>query len=157
MRYGKIFFSILSVLLFSDFLFAKSMPIRNQDVSPAQLQKQNTQIVQLVAKEESKNLPQKIDKYTTIKSIEAKGTTLVYTFEINAAPKSDEAIIKEDHSRMQKAVTKGVCQNSKRFMNAQIKKIYVYRSAVSKKKLFEFVIDQDTCIKLFGIEYSLKN
>jgi len=157
LRYNRLLFLILSLFVFNDFLFAKNMPVRNQDVSPAQLQKQNTEIVQLVAKEESKNLPQKIDKYTTITSIKAKGTALIYTFEINAAPKSDEAVIKEDHSRMQKAVTRGVCKNSRRFMNAQIKKIYVYKSAVSKRKLFEFVIDQDACIKLFGLEYSLNN
>ena len=157
MKYTKVLSLSLSILFYTTLTYGEDLPIRKQDVSPSQLEKQNTEIVQLVAKEESKNIPQKIDKFTTITKIEAKGTSLIYTFEINAAPKSDETIIKEDHSKMEQAVIRGVCQNSKRFMNAKIKKIYVYRSAVSKRKLFEFVIDQEKCIKLFGVDYSFKN
>jgi len=124
------------------------LPVKQQDVSPKQLESQNRQIVKLAAAEESKNLPIKIDKYTTIVDIKAQDTTMIYTFEINSGAKSDEAIIKEDHSRMEKAVTQGICRSSKRFMDAQITKIYRYISAVSKRKLFEFKVNQAVCSKL---------
>jgi ABC-type sugar transport system substrate-binding protein len=125
-----------------------NLPIKQQDVSPQQLQKQNRQIVKLAAQELSKQLPQKVDKYTTIIDIKSKDTSLVYVFEINAGAKSDEAIKKEDHSRMQQAITKGVCRSSKRFMDAKITIVYQYISAISKKNLFSFKIDQNICGKI---------
>ncbi len=140
--------SIVSLSLCSNVVASEELSIRQQDVSPQQLQKQNKQVVKLAALEESKSVPQKIDKYTTIVDIKAKDTTLIYTFEINTGVKSDEAIIKEDHSRMKKAVTQGICRSSKRFMDAQITKVYRYISAVSKKELFKFVVNQDVCSKL---------
>ena len=51
---------------------ANNLPIKQQDVSPQQLQKQNRQIVKLAAQELSKQLPQKVDKYTTIVDIKSK-------------------------------------------------------------------------------------
>jgi hypothetical protein len=137
------------VLVLSSFVLASSdLPIKNQDVSPQQLQKQNRQIVQLASKEISKQLPQKVDKYTTMTKVIGKDTSLLYIFEINSGAKSDEAIIKEDHSRMQKAVTNGICRTSKRFLEAQIDITYRYISAVTKRKLFDFFVDQDVCLKL---------
>ncbi len=147
---------LTNILFLSSVVIADKLPIKNQDVSPAQLQKQNKEIVQLVAKEESKTLPQKIDKYTTAISVKAKDTSLIYTFEINTGAKSDQAIIKEDHSRMEKAIIKGVCKRSRRFMNAKISKIYIYKSAISKKELFKFTINQAKCIDAYGIKYNLK-
>ena len=141
---------LLLLLIFIQILSSNdtNLPIKNQDVSPKQLQKQNKQIVQLVAKEESKNLPQKVDKYTTITSIKAVKNSSIYTFHINTGAKSDEAIMSEDHSKMENAITKGVCRSSKRFMDAQITKIYVYKSAITKKKLFQSVINQAKCNKI---------
>jgi len=141
------------LMLFGQIICANNLPIKNQDVSPQQLQKQNKQIAKLAAAAESKNLPQVIDKYTTIISIKAVDTTLIYTFEINTGSKSDEAIIKEDHSRMKQAITRGICRSSKRFMDAQITKRYLYISAISKKKLFQFDIKQADCIEIFGLDY----
>ncbi len=139
--------------LFNQFIMANSLPVKNQDVSPQQLEKQNTQIAKLAASAESKNLPQVVDKYTTIVSINAINTTIIYTFEINSGVKSDEAIIKEDHSRMKTAIISGVCRSSKRFMNAQITKRYLYKSAISKKVLFHFDVKQSDCIKIHGPNY----
>ena len=147
---------IITMVIFGQIVYANNLPIKNQDVSPQQLQKQNIQITKLAAAAESKNLPQTIDKYTTIISIKAVDTTLIYTFEINSGSKSDEAIIKEDHSRMKQAVTQGVCRSSKRFMDAQITKRYLYKSAISKNKLFQFDIKQADCIKIFGPRYGDK-
>jgi len=105
---------------------------------------QNQQVVQLAAKSLSKELPKKVDKYTQLISIKAKDETLFYTFEIDA-PSSDEEIMKKDKSRMQRAVTMGVCKSSKRFLDSDIKISYVYIGAKSKKKLFQFDIDKTKC------------
>lgn len=79
---------VLTILLQT--VQAQELSVKNQDVSPEQLQLQNKQITQLVAEELSKSLPQKIDKYTTFINIQAKDTNLIYTFEINITPQSEE-------------------------------------------------------------------
>jgi hypothetical protein len=135
-------------MLISSLVSFAKLSIKNQDVSPAQLEKQNKQIVQLAATEISKQLPQKIDRYTTITQVLAQDTNLIYVHEIRVDAKSDDAIIKEDHSRMQKAITKGVCRTSQRFLEAKINLTYRYISAVTKRKLFEFNINEQTCLDL---------
>jgi hypothetical protein len=119
--------------------------IKQQDISPAQMQKQNKQIVQLAATEINKTLPQTVDKYTTLTKVEGKETTMLYTYEINTGAKSDKAIQKEDRSRMKEAVTYGICQSSKRFLDAQINISYLYISAKSKVELFHFDVSQKDC------------
>ena len=119
--------------------------IKQQDISPAQMQKQNKQIVQLAATEINKTLPQTIDKYTTLTKVEGKDTTIFYTYEINTGAKSDETVQKEDKSRMKEAVTYGICKSSKRFLDAQINISYVYISAKSKVELFRFNVSQKDC------------
>jgi histidine ammonia-lyase len=129
-------------------MYAEALPVKQQDVSPQQLQKQNIQIAKYVAIELSKDLPKTIDKYTKFIDIKAKNTNLIYTFEINTGSKSDEAVKKDDYKRMKRSVINGVCRSSKRFMEAQIGITYIYKSAVSKQKLFHFDIDQSKCNNL---------
>lgn len=138
--------NIFTTMIMFGVLFANDLPIKKQDVSPAQLKKQNVEIVALSAKELSKNLPQKIDKYTRLLSVDANHSTLIYSFEINST-KSDEVIKKEDKSRMREGVTIGVCKNSKRFLEAEIDIKYDYLSAKSHKVLFSFNIDREKCAK----------
>jgi hypothetical protein len=140
--------SFLLLLFLGTFLFCSdATKLSTQEFPQTELKKQKMQIASMVAKELSKNLPQKIDKFTQLVSVTNENATLVYTFEINSGAKSDEAIMKEDHSRMQKAVTKGVCKSSSRFLEAGINTRYIYRSAKSKKRLFIFDITQDQCEK----------
>jgi hypothetical protein len=146
--YKKIFLAICSVVLVSQNLLSKDLPVKNQDVSPQQLEKQNKQITKLAAEQLSKNLPQIINKYTTMVIIKAINTTLVYTSEINTGAKSDETIRNEDRKKWEKIFIKNVCQRSKRFLDAQVKLSYVYISAISKEKLFQFDITQDKCFNL---------
>jgi len=108
------------------------------------IKQQNQNVVKLAAKSLSKDLPKKVDKYTNLVSIKSKNETLIYTFEINA-PVSDEEIKNKDKTRMQKAVTHGVCKSSKRFLENDINISYIYTSAKSKKKLFQFDIDKKKC------------
>ena len=131
---------LLGVLLFCSTLVADEMA--------AKIKKQNIQIVQMAAKELSSQLPQTIDKYTKLVKIDGKDESLLYTFEINTGSKSDEAVIKEDRSRMQKAVTQGVCNSSARFLQSGIDISYIYTSAKSKKELFRFDISKKDCTNL---------
>lgn len=102
----------------------------------------------MVVEEISKTLPQKVDKYTDMTNIRDENLTLIYTFEINTGSKSDEVVKKEDKPRMEKAITKGVCQSSKRFLDANVTLTYEYMSATSKEELFAFTMTQKTCSEL---------
>ena len=122
--------------------------IKTQNMPTDEMLKQNTEIVKLASEELQKRLPQKVDEYTTLQRIEGKDTTLIYIFEINTGAKSDESIIKEDKSRMKKAIVSGICKSSKRFLDAQINITYVYKSAASKVKLFQFDVSREDCPKI---------
>ncbi len=136
--------SILLYFVLGTFLSANAL--QSQEMSTDEMKKQNRIIVKLASEEMSKTLPQNIDKYTTLQKVEGKDTKLIYTYEINTGAKSDESIRNEDRSRMQEAVTYGICKTSKRFLDAKIDISYVYRSATSKEKLFEFNVSQKDCI-----------
>jgi len=138
-------FVIGYILLFALSVFAKEMHVQMKELPQEQLKKQNIEIASLAAKELSKTLPQKIDKYTTLLSITNRDAALIYTFSINTGAKSDDAIIKDDHSRMQKAVTQGICQSSKRFLESGINISYLYQSAKTKRVLFRFDITKEKC------------
>ena len=148
---------ILFALLSSQTLFATVSSLDTQAKEPItkmridnnvqDLKIQNREIVALVVKELSKDLPKRVDQFTEFVGIKGDGLTLTYIFEINTGAKSDEAVIKEDHSRMRQAVTQGVCRSSQRFLDAQINISYLYQSAKSKAKLFQFNITQADCTK----------
>lgn len=129
-------------------IFAQDVQMQSRELSTKDMKAQNKEIVKLAAKEMSKSLPQTIDKYTNLIGIEAEETTLVYIYEINTSPKSDEAVKKEDRSRMQEAVVYGTCNNSKRFLEANISIRYIYKSLSTKAELFQFNINQEKCLKL---------
>ena len=141
---------LIAILSTQSVLANPSLPIKNQDVSPEQLRSQNIEISKLAAEQLSKNLPQKIDKYTQLTKVEAVDANIIYSFEINTGAKSDKAVQQENHSRMREAVTIGVCNSSKRFLDAQITITYIYISAKSKSNLFKFDIKQDICLKILG-------
>ena len=119
--------------------------LKSQEMPVNEMEKQNQQIVKMASEEMTKTLPQKVDKYTTLQRVEGEGTRLTYVFEINTGAKSDETVIKEDRSRMKKAVTSGICKSSKRFLDAQIDITYLYTSVASKVKLFQFDVSQKDC------------
>ena len=141
----NLYFTCALVGVFLQNIFAQDMQVKYQNISQEKMQEQNVEIAALAAKEISKNLPQKIDKYTTLQTIENNHTTLVYTFFMDDKTKSDRAIREQDHSRMQKAVTQGLCKTSKRFLQAGIDISYLYMSAKSKKLPFRFDVRKDKC------------
>lgn len=141
MKKSLLALSIITTL--SQSVFAEG--IKQQDLPVAEMQKQKREIVKLSSEEISSTLPQTVDKYTVLTKVEGIDSTIVYTFEINTGAKSDEAVKKEDRTRMQQAVTKGICQSSKRFIEAQINISYIYIGAKSKAELFRFDVTQADC------------
>ncbi len=141
MKKSLLALSIITTL--SQSIFAEG--IKQEDLPVQEMQKQKREIVKLSSEEISKTLPQTVDKYTTLTKVEGKDTTITYTFEINTGAKSDEAVKKEDRTRMQQAVTTGICQSSKRFIDAQINISYIYISAKTKAELFRFDVTQADC------------
>jgi len=139
MKFFLVFVSFLS------FILADTLIQGHREYPIDKLKEQNKKVIKMVVSEISKNLPQKVDKYTTLVNIKDENLTLVYTFEIDAKPKSDEAIIREDKDRMQKAITKGICQTSQRFLKSDINLAYKYKSASTKKELFTFYITKESC------------
>ncbi len=127
--------------------FAQDLKIRTDEFPAKEMKTQNKEIARLVSTEISETLPQKVDKYTTLIKVTSINTTLLYTFEINTGSKSDEAVKNEDRSRMKRAVTEGVCQSSRKFLQAGINTSYIYISAISKAHLFQFDIKQENCLK----------
>ncbi|WP_292664360.1 hypothetical protein [Nitratifractor sp.] len=117
------------------------------DMMPAKMREQNRDIVRKAAASLSKELPKKVDAYTTLESVRAEDTTLLYTFSLTVGPKSDEAIRKEGEARMRRNVTRGVCRGSRRFLDAGITVAYRYLNAATGKELFRFDIDKKACEK----------
>ncbi|PLY07655.1 MAG: hypothetical protein C0625_05620 [Arcobacter sp.] len=142
------FFAIISFSLAKNDLPKTDDPM-SQKRADKQLKLQNKEIVKLVVDEVSKKLPQKVDNYTQYVSIKAEGLTLISTYEINIAPKSDEAVINEDKSRMETFIIEGICQSSKRFLQSDINVTYVYTNSSSKKELFRFGVTAKDCIKIW--------
>ncbi|WP_321778012.1 hypothetical protein [Sulfurimonas sp.] len=140
----KILLSLVSIFILT---LASDIPTRTGTFPDKEMKSQNKKIAKLVAEEISSTLPQVVDKYTTLVSIKANNSTLVYKFEIKTGSKSDETIRKEDHSRMKKAITIGICQSSSKFLEAGINTSYIYISAKTSAQLFKFEISQKDCIK----------
>ena len=141
MKKSLLVFSIITTL--SQPILAEG--IKQQDLPVEEMQKQKIEIVKLSTEEISKTLPQVVDKYTTLTKVMGKDTTMTYTFEINTGSKSDDAVKNEDRTRMKSAVTMGICQSARRFLEAQISISYVYISATSKAELFQFDVSQADC------------
>ncbi|MEA3419038.1 MAG: hypothetical protein U9Q90_06520 [Campylobacterota bacterium] len=136
---------LLSLSALNISLFAEDMTEK--------IKMQNREVVKMAAAEMAAQLPQKVDNYTQLVDIKAKDESLVYTFEINTGAKSDDTVINEDKSRMKEAVTNGICQTSKRFLDSGILISYIYTSAASKKQLFHFDVNRKACEDLLGSRY----
>lgn len=119
--------------------------MQNRELPIEELKTQNKTVAKMASLEISKSLPQKIDKFTTLTSAQAKEATIIYTYELDIATKSDETIKKEDHTKMKEAITKGSCISAKRFLDADIALRYVYISKKTKIELFQFNIDKKSC------------
>ncbi len=136
----------LLLLFISMSILASDPKLRTGNFPDKEMKTQNIEVARLVAEEITSTLPQTVDKYTTLVSVKNEDSTLVYTFLINTGVKSDEAVKKEDHTRMKKAITTGICQSSEKFLAAGINTSYIYKSAKTKVHLFQFDVSQDDCL-----------
>ncbi|RUM73410.1 MAG: hypothetical protein DSZ11_05920 [Sulfurovum sp.] len=136
------------VIMISSLSYATEVIKDGQEYPMDKMREQNQKIIKMVVEEVSKGLPQKVNKYTQMINIRDENLTLIYTFEINAAPKSDETIRKEGKKKMEKYVSKGICQSSKKFLDVGVTISYEYLSASTKKELFTFTLTQKICKKL---------
>jgi hypothetical protein len=137
--------SLILIMTLNNTLLADKTPLRTQELSLKQMRSQNNIIAKMAAKAMSKGLPHIIDKYTKLITVTSKKANIIYTFEINSGSKSDEAIINEDRTRMKAAIKNGVCKSSMKFLESDINISYIYNSAISKKKLFQFNITKQDC------------
>ena len=144
----KITLTLTLLLSLTSLSFSQDLKLKTEEFPEKEMKSQNKEIVQLVSKEISQKLPHVVDKYTTLVSVTGVNTTLLYKFEINTGSKSDEAVKKEDRSRMKSAVTQGVCQSSNKFLAAGINTSYIYISQKTKAHLFQFDIAQKDCISI---------
>jgi hypothetical protein len=145
---NRLIVSAIVLMMFGAISNATEVIKEGKEYPLDKLREQNKKIIKMVVEEISKNLPQKVDKYTQITNIRDENLTLIYTFEINTGVKSDEAVKKEDELRMKKNITKGVCQSSKRFLDSGVTLTYKYMSASTKKELFTFTMTQKLCSEL---------
>jgi hypothetical protein len=109
------------------------------------IRQQNMEVVKHAAKSLSEELPKRVDRYTKLVAIDADGEKLVYTFEVDAGPKSDEQLVAEGKERMTRNVTRGLCQSSERFLKSGITIVYRYVSAATKKPLFDVTVSKKDC------------
>jgi len=144
----NIFLPLAIITLSFQFSFSAEPKLGTQELPKSEMKKQKNEITKMMAKELAKGLPKEVDSYTMLENITSKGSTLIYTFEINTGVKKDETVIKEDHSRMEKAVTKGICSTSSKLLGVGINTTYIYKSAATKKTLFVFKVDKTKCIGL---------
>jgi len=140
--------SLIALLLVATLIHASEIIKDGQEYPIEKIREQNRLIIKMVVDEISKKLPQKVDNYTNLIKIRDEELTLIYTFEINTGAKSDETVIKEDKARMKRVVSKGICQSSKRFLEAGVTLSYEYMSASSKKMLFTFSMNEKSCKEL---------
>ena len=154
---NKLVIFILTLIVTTKLFAGNDLPATSDPImkekADKQLKLQNKKVLMSAVAAYKKNLPQKVDKYTTFTQVEAKDLTLIRIYEINTGSKSDEAVQKEDMSRMQEAVKYGVCTTSKRFLDSDIKLTYLYKSAKSKVELFKFEFSAKDCANIWaGLE-----
>jgi len=139
---------IITIILLASQSYALEIKKESQEFPVDKIREQNKNVIKMVVEEISKTLPQRVDKYTQMTKLRDENLTLIYTFEINSGAKSDEEVIKEGKDKMEKRVTKGVCNSSKRFIDSGISLVYEYISATTKKILFSFKMNEKICKEL---------
>ena len=144
----KLFLTLLTLMTLAASAFAN-------DTEAEKIVMQNKNVVKMAVEEMSAKLPQKVDEFTQLVAIDAKGEQLIYTFEINTGAKSDKTVIEEGKERkMGERVLKGICKSSKRFIESGIGISYIYNSASSGGRLFRFDANKKVCESIFGPAYS---
>ncbi len=115
------------------------------DMSVDMLHKQNLAVVRKAVEGLRQTLPQKVDAYTTLVGVDSNGTQLIYTFEVDGGPKSDETLRKEGRERMAPRVKEGICKSAERFLRSGISIRYRYLSHTSKAEILQVDVTEKDC------------
>jgi hypothetical protein len=114
------------------------------ELSIDKLKEQNLNIVHKAVEGIGEHLPQKVDAYTQIVAIDSNGTKLIYTFEVQSGPQSDDSMRKKGQ-KMAPRIEEGICLSSKRFLQADITIRYRYISSVTKNEVLTVDVDKNKC------------
>ncbi len=114
------------------------------DLSVDKLRAQNRIVVQKAAEGIGETLPQKVDPFTKLIAIDANGTRLIYTFEVNTGAKSD-ATLRKEGARIAPRILEGICRSADRFMQADISLTYRYISSASRAEVLRVDADKSKC------------
>jgi hypothetical protein len=118
------------------------------DLNVQKMREQNLNVVRKAVEGMRETLPQKVDAYTTLVGVDSNGTTLIYTFEVDAGPKSDETLRKEGRERMAPVIKRGICRSAKRFLQAGITLSYRYLNKTGKHEILRVNVSQKDCPNL---------
>jgi hypothetical protein len=124
-------------------LFKPKLQI-GSELSIDKLREQNLNIVQKAVEGIRETLPQKVDDYTQIVAIDSNGTKLIYTFEVQSGPQSDETM-KAKGRKMTPRIQEGICMSSKRFLQADITIRYRYISSATKSEILSVDVNKSSC------------
>ena len=114
------------------------------DLSVDKMRKQNLLIVRKAAEGIGESLPQRVDAYTKLTAVDANGTRLIYTFEVDAGPKSIESMRAKGHL-MAPRILSGICRSAQRFMEADITLTYRYLALPSRQEVLRVDANKTKC------------
>jgi len=115
------------------------------DLKIDKIKAQNLNVVKKAVEGIGKTLPQKVDAYTSMIGVDSNGTELIYTFEVDAGPKSDSTLREDGKKRMAPTVRKGICTNAKRFLESDITITYRYLNKATKNEILKVTMDKKKC------------
>ncbi len=114
------------------------------DLSVDKMREQNQIVVQKAVEGLRETLPQKVDAFTRLIAVDANGTRLIYTFEVNTGAKSD-ATLRKEGAKMAPRILAGICHSADRFMQADISLTYRYISSASRAEVLRIDADKSKC------------
>jgi hypothetical protein len=114
------------------------------DLSVDKMREQNLNVVKKAVEGMRENLPQKVDSFTKLITVDSNGTQLIYTFEVNTGAKSDDTMRKEG-LKMAPRILKGICGSAKRFIEADISLSYRYISSATRTEVLRVDGDKSKC------------
>lgn len=117
----------------------------NGDLKIDKMRAQNLNVVKKAVEGIRETLPQKVDAYTQMVAVDSKGTELIYTFEVNAGPKSDEALKVDGQKRMAPVIRQGICTDAKRFLQSDITITYRYLNKTTQNEILKVTMDKKAC------------
>lgn len=106
---------------------------------------QNLHVVQKAVEGIGEHLPQQVDRYTVLTGIDGNGTRLIYTFEVDGGVRSDAALKEDGEKRMAPVIKRGICEGSKRFLQADISIRYRYLSKATRHEILRVDVNREDC------------